>query len=859
MKVAIGNCLRQVLLCLCLPGVALPLWAEEPVRVGVLANRPSAQVDAKWQPLAVHLERLVPGRRFVLVALDVPQLDAAVASRQLDFVLTQPAQYVSLAHRYGLTSPLATLISNHEGKALQAIGGVVVARADRADLARLQDLRGRTVAAVGTESIGGHLAQAYELERIRLRQPKDYRLLVTGMPQDKVVEAVLEGRADAGFLRSGILEAMAAEGRLNAASLKVLNRQDTPAFPQELSTRLYPEWPVAALPHTPEDLMRKVTTALLSVEEHPAAVAIGIHGFTVPANYGAVEKLMRELRAPPFDEAPAFTWGDVWQRYSGWLSAVAAAMGAILLLTIRLHLSRRRLEEEKIRAEVQAGLVAEERRRLGDIIEATRAGTWEWNVQTGEAKSNERWAEITGHSLEELAPLSIQTWIRLVHPDDLQNANRLLERHFSGELEHYVCELRMRHKDGHWVWVMDRGQVVSRMGDGKPLLVSGTHQDITDRKRAEEALRRNEERLSLVMEATADGIWDFDPVARQTYFSDHFVAHLGYGSRGEMKEAFHISDALHPEDRDRVLRAMQCCMEEGIAFDETYRLRRADGRYRWFQGRGMPVMDEAGCALRFIGAISDIEEMKQNEQRIVDLNRTLEERVRQRTAELETALHELEDFSYAASHDLRAPLRAVDGFAQILGEEYAPRLDDAAQGYLTRIRAASRHLSEVIDNMIELMHVTRIPLEMAEVDLSAIGRRLLGELQARSGRTITIQVADGLAARADADLIAVALRNLVQNAWKFTSGTPDARIELGTTRLDGESVFFVADNGAGFDPAFSGRLFRPFFRLHRPGEFPGAGIGLAIVQRIIRRHGGGIWATAAPGKGATFYFTLPAA
>ena len=379
---------------------------------------------------------------------------------------------------------------------------------------------------------------------------------------------------------------------------------------------------------------------------------------------------------------------------------------------------------------------------------------------------------------------------------------------------------------------------------------------LLERERLTQERAESEERLRLVMEATADGIWDYDPVTRRTFFSANFVALLGYGSREAMRQTFQLGEALHAEDRERVLQAQQRSLEEGAAFDETYRLQRADGNYRWFHGRGMTVRDGNGRPSRFIGALADIDRLKQGERQIVELNSTLEARVRLRTAELETALRELEDFSYAASHDLRGPLRAVDGFAQIVGEEYASRLDDTAQGYLERIRQAGRHLSGVIDNMIELMRVTRTGLEPAEVDLSDLARCLLAELQARDGRAVVIRVADGLVARADADLIAVALRNLLHNAWKFTGGTPGACIDFGAADRDGERVFHVADNGAGFDPAYAGRLFRPFFRLHRPGEFPGAGIGLAVAKRIVGRHGGRLWATAAPGQGATFYFTL---
>lgn len=836
---------------LCLLGASWPLHAEEPVRIGVLANRRAALEQAAWTPLAASLQRSIPERDFVIEALDASALEAAVATRRVDFVLTHASHYILMARRSGLSAPLATLVKSHRGQPLRAFGGAVIVRAERADLAELKDLRGATVAAANTGSLVGYLAQARELAAIGMVQPRDYRLIETGFLHEKVVEAVLAGRADAGFLLGGVMESLAEKGGLDLARLKVLNRQSLPGYPFAVSTPLTPGQPFAALPHIQDDLSRKVVAALLAITDSGVASALNIHGFTVPANYDGVAALMRELRAPPFDLAPAFTWHDVWSRYRAWLAGMVALAALLLLLSVRLLLAQRR-------AQAQAVVLAGERRRLGDIIEATQTATWEWNVQSGELRLNERWAEIVGYRLEELTPLSIETWARFTHPEDHRHALGLLERHFAGEADRYECEERKRHKDGHWVWVAVSGRLVSRTPDGQPLLMSGMHQDITERKLAEEALRRNEERLRLVMEATADGIWDYDQDTWQTFFSDHYVALLGYASIEALRQGFRIDRALHAEDRDRVLAAQKRSIEQGAVFDETFQLQRADGQYRWFHGRGMTVRNEQGNIRRFIGALTDIDRAKRAELEILEFNRTLEQRVRQRTAELETALRELEEFSYAASHDLRSPLRAIAGFAQILGEEYAARLDEAAQGYLGRIRGASQHLSETIDGMHDLMRFARAELRPREVDLSALARGILEQFQAREPRTVAIRVADGLLARADPELAAVFLRGLLHNAWKFTGRTPGARIEFGATGMDGERAFFVADNGAGFDPAHAKRLFKPFFKLHAPGEFPGVGIGTAIVRRIVQRHGGRIWATAAPGQGATFFFTLPA-
>ncbi|HEX3346228.1 MAG TPA: ATP-binding protein, partial [Polyangiaceae bacterium] len=225
--------------------------------------------------------------------------------------------------------------------------------------------------------------------------------------------------------------------------------------------------------------------------------------------------------------------------------------------------------------------------------------------------------------------------------------------------------------------------------------------------------------------------------------------------------------------------------------------------------------------------------------------------------ELERKNRELETFSYSVSHDLRAPLRGIDGLSMALLEDYGDLLDDRGKDYLTRVRAGAQRMAEIIDDLLQLARVSRVDLQRQRVDLSRRALAVLSELQRREPeRPVVVVVEGGLAADADDRLMTNVLENLLGNAWKFTSKTPEARIELSRRVVDGEPVFAVKDNGAGFDMAFSERLFRSFQRLHREADFPGTGVGLATVHRVIERHGGRIWAESAVGAGATFYFTL---
>lgn len=288
------------------------------------------------------------------------------------------------------------------------------------------------------------------------------------------------------------------------------------------------------------------------------------------------------------------------------------------------------------------------------------------------------------------------------------------------------------------------------------------------------------------------------------------------------------------------------------------RLRRPALEDLWVELSMCATHTAGGGVEGLYGSLSDITERKRAEAALYDINEELERRVRLRTAELEASNRELEAFSYSVSHDLRAPLRAIDGFSQIIREDYGQVLDEQAHGHLQRIRAASQRLSSLIDDLLELGRITRTPLQRTEVDLSLLARNILRDLQAQEPqRKVSANIGAHLMARTDTALAQVLLNNLLSNAWKFTARTDDACIEFDARMRSREVVFHVKDNGAGFDMAHSNKLFRPFQRLHGHENFGGSGIGLATVQRIVQRHGGRIWAEGRPGHGACFYFTLP--
>jgi len=253
----------------------------------------------------------------------------------------------------------------------------------------------------------------------------------------------------------------------------------------------------------------------------------------------------------------------------------------------------------------------------------------------------------------------------------------------------------------------------------------------------------------------------------------------------------------------------------------------------------------------------DISDRKLAEEELIKYHQQLEELVEERTNELTAVNKELEAFSFSVSHDLRAPLRSIDGFSEALLEDYATKLDATGHDYLQRIRAAAQKMGQLIDALLDLSRVTRRELLKDTVDLSALAQDALKDLQhGEAEREVACTIQPGIRAKGDKQLLRIVMANLLGNAWKYTSKNSQAQIEFGTKVENGETIYFVRDNGAGFDMTYATKLFGAFQRMHHDDEFPGTGVGLATVSRIINKHGGRIWAESAPGKGATFYFTL---
>lgn len=404
----------------------------------------------------------------------------------------------------------------------------------------------------------------------------------------------------------------------------------------------------------------------------------------------------------------------------------------------------------------------------------------------------------------------------------------------------------------------DGGEFVGYRGVGK---------DVTAEVEAREALRISEKRLRTLIEATPDLIVMKDErgrwiVANQAMLHISGLTHVDWFGRTD-EELAQLSETGHVLPSECPCNSIETLALKGVCRgDETLRTR--DGNERTFDFVGTALHGPNGEVLGAILLGREITHLKRSEriqqqqlEVIRNLNEELETRVQARTVALETANRELEAFSYSVSHDLRGPLRALNGFSRLLEEDYGDKLDAEAQHYLERIRRASERMGELIDDLLKLSRVSRSQVKRVPVDLSALVGEILDELCAADPeRKVERVVQPGLAAFADVGLVRVLLDNLVRNAWKFTRRTAAPRIEFGRIIRRGRPYYFVRDNGAGFMMEHALRLFAPFQRLHHAAEFEGSGIGLAIVQRIARLHGGEVEAEGKPNAGATFYFTL---
>jgi len=546
-----------------------------------------------------------------------------------------------------------------------------------------------------------------------------------------------------------------------------------------------------------------------------------------------------------------------------WVHRVASALpgengGPEHILVLATDITDRKQAEDALR---------QSQMRLHLALDAAHSGAWEWDLRTNANIWSEELWKLYGLEPDSREP-SYETWLSIVHPEDRAEVERTVREAARTGIT-LNAEWRVAGSAGDVRWLMSRGQPL-RGDNGEVVRFLGIVVDITERKRAEEALRAAQERYRLISENTGDVIWSLDLASRRyTYVSPSVKRLRGYTAEEALSQT--LEQALTPES----FRAVTECLRNRIAAfiqgEESSRLRidevdqpRKDGSVVVTEVVTTLLADEHGQPTEVVGVSRDVTERKCGEQALRDsreelarLNGELERRVAERTEQLEAANQELEAFAYSVSHDLRTPLRAVDGFSAALTEDFGPQLPPEAQRFVGLIRDGARRMATLIDDLLSFSRLSKVPLTKRAVNTGQLVSESLEDLRSQIGeREIDFCIQDLPECLGDPRLLKQVWVNLLSNAIKYTRPRQQAAIQVGCEKQSGEDVYFIRDNGAGFDMRYADKLFGVFQRLHSAAEFEGTGVGLANVQRIVRRHGGRVWADAEVDKGATFFFTL---
>jgi len=455
---------------------------------------------------------------------------------------------------------------------------------------------------------------------------------------------------------------------------------------------------------------------------------------------------------------------------------------------------------------------------------------------------NKATEEVTGISREGLIgtdfadyftePEKAREGYRLVFSEGLVRDYPLAIRHVSGRVTDVVYNAT--------IYLDEAGNVAG---------VFAAARDITERKKAEEQLLAASQYARTLIEASLDPLVTIGPDGKITDVNKATEEVTGISRDGLISTDF----ADYFTEPEKAREGYQLVFSRGLVRDYPLAIRHASGRITDVLYNATVYLHAAGRVAGVFAAARDITERKRAEEAVEQLNVDL----RHRTVELEASNREMEAFTYSVSHDLRAPLRSIDGFSQALLDDYRDKLDTDGKDYLQRVRAAAQRMGQLIDDLLRMSRVTRAEMRREPVDMEALVREIAeGLRESHPERKVKFVIASKSMAVGDPNLLRLVLENLLGNAWKFTGNRADGRIEFGIRKQEGKTVYFINDNGVGFDMEYSEKLFVPFQRLHAVTEFPGTGIGLALVKRIIERHGGHVWAESTVGRGAAFYFTL---
>ncbi len=890
--IALRRWLWVFVLILALSGLMVQAEPIPILAIGVLAKRPVALENPLWQPLADYLQRSLGDVRVTLDVYDFEGMEKAVQHRQVDIVITSPSDYLIYAHRIGLSAPLASVVSEGADHALlRGFGGTILVRAERSDLQILHDLKGRRIALIGRQSLGGYQAQAYELDQAGIHLPGAVQLIETGLPYENVLQALLDGKADAAFVRSGILETWQREGRIAPGTLRVLNRKDLPGFPDAISTPLYPERPVAAMPHVDEALAKRVTAALLEMpEDHAGLEKVGLHGFTLPYDYEPVRALTRAMHLPPYENEPPVTLEDIWRDHRAMLITLVAGVVAITTLLLLLIGYATRLRTTRQAILCKAEELEHERGELRSAQAALGERIKEQTCLYAVFRVTENLRTPLSEILQAVAELLPPAWF---HPE---NAAACIEwegqcyctANFHDPADQQTALIRINNER--------RGSVTVAYLESHPrphegpflpeerLLLDAVAERLSStiqRRTVEENARNREEIFRAIVSQASDSITLIDvETLRFTEFNDAACEGLGY-TREDFAR-LRLPDIQGEFDSATVARMIQGFLKVGaVQFDTLRRHKNGNLRDVHVSLKVIRIQDRDFLSIIWL----DITERKQAEQELAHYRNELERLVAERTAKLEAAMRELDQQTIALqaakeqaeeasrtksaflanmSHEIRTPMNAIIGLTHLIRRDST---SDRQKQQLDKVTQAAHHLLNIINDILDFSKIEagKMTLDLTDFDVDrVIGNVCTLALEKAEAKGLEL-VADlaGLppALHGDGLRLGQVLLNFVGNAVKFTEQGSIvicgkvARIESGRLWVR----FEVRDTGIGLSPAQQARLFQAFEQadVSTTRSYGGTGLGLAISGRLAELMGGRVGVVSEPGHGSTFWFEAP--
>lgn len=828
---------------------------DEEIVIGVIAHRGMDRARARWAATADYLSDAIPGKRFTVAPLPILALSGAVDSGALDFLIINPGAYVELSEQGGVAS-LATLRAKWGAGGEDVFGGVIFAAANRDDLATLEDLKGGRFVAVAQESFGGFQTAWREFQDIGIHVPDDFAAFeYSGFPQDAVVRAVLDGTYDAGTVRTGILETMAAEGKIELADVKVISPMNAERFSLLSSTRLYPEWSFAKTAATDTELAREVLKALLDFpSDAPAALSGKYTGWSIPASYADVRALFRELGTGPYAGQNDLTLAEIWQEFQFWiiglLSVLAILIGSNFGARRIVHRSTSELEQE--------------RSKLAEAQRIAHVGSWSWDFATDIIEWSDEAFRIFG-----IVPQSVQVTPEIaerVHPDDRDAVAEAIQLSIQGKAD-YMIEHRIFREDGVERWISESG-VVNFDDAGKALRMHGTMQDITERKAADDEirdlnrgletkvqlrtaeLRLQNEFSEMILNAAGEGVYGIDDHGVCTFINPAACDMLGGSSSVFLGNNAH--DIMHHTRVD----------------GEPYPVTECHIYEAFYRGKKTTVSDEVfwhqdGSSFPVEYTSTPIVVDGQIKGAVVVFRDIADARDLQAQLVHSSKLATLGEMATGVAHELNQPMNVIRLAAGNVVRRHQKNMLEPAYMLekLERIMGQTQRASDIIDHMRIFGRKTEnVPHPVSLNDSVTNALKLVGEQMRLDGVEIEVDLPDqDVNVRGHSVQVEQVCLNLLTNARDVlvADGGPEHKKICISAALEPNKdvvVMRIADSGGGIDEGVLDRIFEPFFTTKEVGK--GTGLGLSISYGIITEMKGTIGASNSE-TGAVFTVTLP--